>query len=113
MKADTGRLRERVIIQSRTETTDSQGGHPVTSATVATVWARVAPASSREQLAATAVSSQVDYMVEMQYRTDVTPTMRVLWTPYQGTQKTLEVSSVVANEGTADRLMLQCVVVNR
>lgn len=113
MKTPTGQLRERVILTSMVESTDSQGGHPMTPSTLATVWARVAPASAREQLAATAVSSQVDYMVEIQYRTDVTPTMRVLWTPYLGTQKTLQVSNVAAIAGRPDRVMLQCVTVDR
>lgn len=113
MKTPTGQLRERVILTSMVESTDSQGGHPLTPTTLATVWAKVSPASAREQLAAQAVSSQVDYKVEIQYRTDVTPTMRVLWTPYLGTQKSLQINSVVACEGRPDRLDLACVVVDR
>lgn len=113
MKAPTGQLRERVVLTQMVQSTDSQGGHPMTPTTLATVWARVTPASSREQLAAQAVSSSVDYTVEIQYRTDVTPTMRVLWTPYLGTQKSLQINNVTASAGRPDRLDLRCVVVDR
>lgn len=113
MKADTGQLRERVVLKTRVSVSDGQGGRDVTWSTLATVWAAVRPASAREQLAAQSVSASVDYLVEMQYRTDVTPTMRLAWTPYRSsTQKTFEITSVVPKDGQPDRLLAQVVVLD-
>lgn len=110
MKASTGELRERVVIQASTSVADAIGGQVLTWATLATVWARVAPASAREQLAAQSVNASVDYVVEIQYRTDVVATMRLLWTPYgSATQKTFEITSVAPIDGRPDRLLLQVV----
>lgn len=111
MNADTGELRERVTIQTRTATTDTQGGRSVAWSTLATVWAKVTPAMPAEQIAAQTIGSFGAYIVEMQYRTDVTALMRLSWTPYLGSATTLEIHGVAQNAGRPDRLLLTCGVV--
>lgn len=103
-----GDLRDRVTIQTLTPGSDGQGGHPVTPSTLATVWAKVTPIRADEQLQAAAVGSRIDYDIEIRYRADVTPSMRVLWTPYHGSQKTLEIRGVTPKGGLRARTVLRC-----
>lgn len=103
-----GPLRDRVVIQVNTTSSDSQGGRSSSWGTLATVWASVKALSGAEVLAAQAVSSQVRYEVEIQYRTDVTPAMRLSWTPYSATAKTIEVLAVRLKDGKPERLLLDC-----
>jgi head-tail adaptor len=73
------------------------------------VWAQVLPLSGGEQLQARAVSSQVSYTVEIQDRRDVTPSMRLSWTPYgTTTAQTLEILAVRRKAGEPYRLLLDC-----
>lgn len=108
MNADTGELRERVTIQTPTATTDAYLGQSQAWATLATVWAKVAPAKPSERIEAHAVGSFGAYDIEIQYRTDVTPTQRLSWTPYRGSAKTLQIHGVSLKDGRPDRLLLQC-----
>lgn len=105
---DSGRLSQRVVIQQKTTTTDSQLGRSVTWSALATVWAEVLPLSGGEQLQARAVGSQVQYLVEIQERRDVTPSMRLSWTPYGGSAITLQILSVRPKAGQPFRLLLDC-----
>ncbi len=107
---DCGRLDARVVVQQKTTTADSQGGRSVTWGTLATVWADVQSLSGAEQLQAGAVGSHVAYMVEIQDRTDVTPSMRVQWTPYGASAaRTLEIGGVRQKPGAESyRLLLDC-----
>lgn len=74
-----GRLRQRLVIQQATETTDSAGGHTPAWATLATVWATIAPLRGQEYLEAQAVESAVSVRITIRYRVDVTPRMRATW----------------------------------
>lgn len=105
-----GRMRDRVTIQQKTTTTDTQLGRSVSWGTLATVWANVRPwpRAGGETIRAQAITAQMDYEVEIRYRADVTPTMRVLWTPYDGSQKTLEIFEATPKDGRRERLLLQC-----
>ena len=106
---DAGRLSHRVVIQQKTTTTDSQLGRSVVWGTLATVWAAVEALAGNEQLQARAVGSQVAYRVEIAYRADVTPSMRLSWTPYTSTTaKTLEILAVRPKAGESYRLLLDC-----
>src|SRR5262245_36549041 len=93
-----GLLRERVVIQRATESTNSQGQMVLTwpGTTVATVHAAVRPVPRQtgESLAAGKVTAQVDYEVEIRYRADVTPKMRLSWTPFRGTARLLEIHEI-------------------
>lgn len=81
MSLDAGKLRHRVLIQSRAENRD-----PVTGAiqyvwstiTNGVVWAAIEPLSTREFVAAAAVQSKVSARIIMRYRTDVTSAMRIV-----------------------------------
>lgn len=103
----TGSLTERVAITQDTKTPDTQGGRSASESTLATVWARVRPLSGRELMQAQAVSSEVQYEVTIRYRADVTPQMRLTWTPYQGAAaRTLQILAV--RQGERDALLLDC-----
>lgn len=110
--AGLGALRERVTLQQATTATDTQGGRTQTWSTLATVWANVSawPTQPDETIRAGAVNSTLHYRVEMQYRADVAPAMRVSWTPYQSTTaRTLEIMGVAPKDGFRVRLLLDCV----
>lgn len=103
-----GALTDRVAILQDTTTPDTQGGRGASPSTLATVWASVRAARANEQLQAQAVGSHVDYAVTIRYRQDVTPAMRLSWTPYQGSAKTLQVLGVHPVDGRRDFLLLTC-----
>ena len=102
-----GEMRDRVTIQQNTPSTNSQGGRTASWSTLATVWALVAAvAGGGEGLQAEAVTASLRYDVTIRYRADVTPKMRLSWTPYGGSAKTLQIVNV-APMGR-DRLLLTC-----
>ena len=104
MNARIGDLRERVVIQSR-----STAAGAVTWSTLATVWAAVRAGSAGESEQAEAVHSSVGYEVEVHYRADVLPTMRLQWTPFShGSAKTLQINGVRIAPGRPERLLLDC-----
>lgn len=111
---DLGTLQDRVTIQSQSVTTDSHGGQIVTWGDLATVWARVSPWETQqdETVRLEKVTATNRYRIELRYRGDVTPTMRLLWTPYLGSQKTLNIYGVVPAAREGRRLLrLDCVEV--
>lgn len=104
-----GQLRERVTIQEKTTTPDSQGGRTTTWGTLATVWASVVPLTMGEKLQASAVGSTLAYRVTCRYRADVTPAMRITWMPFMSeTTKTLEIHGVQAADGGRQWLTMDC-----
>ena len=66
---------------SATYTSDSQGGRAVTWRTLETVWAEFAPFSVSERLQMGAIQSTSIVRFRIRVRPDLTPAMRVLWTP--------------------------------
>lgn len=104
---NAGDLRDRVTIQQKSTTADGQGGRAVTWATLATVSATVKPVQMSERLQAAAIGSSLTYTVTIRYRPDVTPAMRLTWTPYRSsTTKTLEIHGVQPQN--RDGLVLEC-----
>lgn len=103
-----GNLTQRVIVQQPSEASNGQGGATVTWSTLATVWASVVGISGSERLQAESVGSRVGYRVTVRYRADVTPRMRLSWTPYGGSAKTLEILAVRMKEGSPVFLELDC-----
>lgn len=110
-----GELRERISIVVATLASDGQGGKTktwldlVTGTTSPTrLPANVESISGGERLQAAAVTAISTYQIRLRYRVDVTPLMRVLWTPYKATvAKTLEISDV--NNGDGHRfIVLAC-----
>lgn len=112
---DAGDLRDRVTLLKPSTTTDTQGGHTVTWAQLATaprMWAMVRPTGASERVQATALTATVGYQVVIRYRADVTPQMRLTWRPYRSTADlTLEVHGVTALDGGREFLALDCGVV--
>ena len=108
--AGLGRLFERITIEQSTPSTNTQGGQTLTWSTLAQVWAAVRPlrGAAREQLQAQKVGAIIAHEVEILYRADVTPKMRIAWTPYGGSAKTLEVHGVYPKDGRRNRLLLEC-----
>lgn len=98
-----GDLTDRVVIATRSASADTQGGRAVTwvdllSGTASAwtkLWAKVEPVSTAETLPpSTAITATQRYRVTVNYRPAITAAMRVLWTPYRGSQKTLEIHGV-------------------
>jgi len=80
-----------------TFTSDNTGGTGSGWYTLATVWGSMRPLSARELLAAQAVNSTQTYEGTIYYRVpqDITPKMRVSWTPYgYAAAKVLEIHGV-------------------
>jgi SPP1 family predicted phage head-tail adaptor len=99
-----GQLRSRVTLQAKTETPDGQGGTTKTWATVAPLWARVAPTdTSGESAEGDATISRRRYTVTIRKRVGVTSAMRLL----RGAQP-LEILSVIDDDGARDQLILEC-----
>lgn len=90
---------ERITIQQPTEATDTQGGRAVTWSTLATVWAEWVPSGAVERLYGNrALGSELSAAFRIRRRLDVTPSMRVSWTPTfppDATARTFEIRGVV------------------
>lgn len=97
-----GALDQRVIVQQR-----SSGAGAVTWSTLATIWAAVRSLSAGESQQTEAVRSTVQYEVEVEWRMDILPTMRLSWTPYGGSAKTLQINGVRL-QPTRRRMLLDC-----
>lgn len=74
-----GNLRERVMLQQSTTTTDDYGGVVYEWSDVAEVWARVEPVKSAEEFIAGGVQTVTDVLVHIRYRPDLTPEWRLIW----------------------------------
>ena len=74
MKCKRFRPRNRVTVQSRSETSDSFGGQTVSWGTLATVWAEIEPLSGREVFANQALDSRVSSKMTIRYRSDLKDT---------------------------------------
>lgn len=93
----------RVTIQQKTATRNSIGEEVVTWVTLAEVWASVSPLRGREFFASAQMTATVDTRIEIAYRTDVVPEMRVLHrdVPY-------DVRSVIDPNTRHEKLELMC-----
>jgi SPP1 family predicted phage head-tail adaptor len=86
----SGDLNRQVTIQARATTQDAAGQQSTTWTDVVTVNAKIQPLSGRELELAKAFSSEVDYQIEMRYRTNLTAANRLV---YQG--KVFNVHAVI------------------
>lgn len=90
-----------------TFTSDSSGGQGTGFYTLATVWGQVMPLSASERLQVQAIGSQQAYRARIYYRADVTPKMRLTWTPYlNATAKTLEIHGVLPDANEPRRFII-------
>jgi SPP1 family predicted phage head-tail adaptor len=89
-----GTLDQRITIQQKTRTEDTQGGGALTWSTLDAVAAEVVPIRATEQLANATIGSYVDTKFKIRSRSDVTPKMRVLWRPSWETSPTLRTMEI-------------------
>ena len=75
----SGRLRHRITIQSRELVPNEIGEMEEEWAPLATVWASVEPARGNQYYAAKQLDAKVDGVVIMRYRSDIEPTMRIIY----------------------------------
>ncbi len=73
-----GKLRQRIIIQQKTDTPDGQGGCDSTWSTFATRWARVKPVSAKERSFAKKLEHNITHIVTIRHLSGVLTNMRVL-----------------------------------
>lgn len=102
----SGRLRERVTIQTETVTRDASGEELRTWAEVATVWASVTPGASSERFLASAGQrvAEVTHTVRIRFRSGLTPKMRLVWE----TTRILEIISVIDPDMRNSTTVLLC-----
>jgi SPP1 family predicted phage head-tail adaptor len=106
-----GPLTERLTVQTRTATTDTQGGRSVAWSTLATVWAALESFTAAERLQAQAIGSQQGLRFRVRRRLDVTPSMRVSWTPTfppNASARTLEIHGVAPVDDGRTWMRLEC-----
>jgi SPP1 family predicted phage head-tail adaptor len=76
----SGRLRQRITIQSRGEIRDADGGSVAAWADfAASVPAEVVPLSGREFMSATAMQDEIQARITIRYLAGVIPSMRVVF----------------------------------
>jgi len=73
----SGRLTQRVILQSKSVARDAMGGETITWVDAATVWAEIRPLRGRDLVAAQQAASEVSARITVRYRTDVQSDWRV------------------------------------
>ena len=101
---------ERITIQSAAETVDTQGGAAVAWTTVVCPWVTLVPLRASERIQAQAMGSTVEYRFRLAVRNDVTPSMRVLWTPrwpLMAAAQTLEIFGITY-EADRTHMLLEC-----
>ena len=77
---NSGRMTERVAIQTPTRVADGIGGFTVVWNTVNTVWATVEPLKGREQLQAMQLEASNLFRLVVRNDVSISPDQRLLWT---------------------------------
>ncbi|BAU27630.1 SPP1 family predicted phage head-tail adaptor [Aneurinibacillus soli] len=98
-----GRLRHRVMLQSRTTIRNEEGFEDESWTDVATVWAAVEPLRGREYFAAAAVNAENTVRIRMRYRLGITPDMRLLYG-----MRIFEIQSMIDPDERHRELHLMC-----
>lgn len=100
-----GPLRHRLVLQQQSVTRASNGEELIAWATLDTIWGNVRPASGRESYANAGEQqlAVITHRVEIRYRADLTPKMRLKW----GTRY-LDIEQVGDPSGKRASLLLQC-----
>lgn len=98
-----GKLNKRVGLQQLTQTPDGAGGFTEEWATIATLWAEVAPVSAFERLQADQLRAGVSHRVTIRHRAGVTAKHRL-----QLGARTFQVQGVRNPDEANERLVLDC-----
>ena len=100
---DIGRMRHRVILQSKTSTQDETGAAIETWATERTVWGDISPLNSREYWSAQQVQSDVTHRVILRYYSG----LRTDWRIKYGT-RIFDIRSVINVDERDEQHILLC-----
>ena len=73
----SGRLRSRLVLQSKTYTTNAYGEQVVGWSTEATVWGAIEPLSGKEFLAQQQIQAETMVRIVLRYRSDITTAWRI------------------------------------
>lgn len=98
-----GKLRHKLVIQSRTEAPDSIGHMVSTWSEFATVYGSVEPLIGREYLAAQQVQSEVSHKLRIRWLNGATTKMRVLFG-----SRVFDINSVLNVEERGREMLLMC-----
>lgn len=102
-----GRLDRRITIQSALIAQSSSGEPITTYSTLASLWGEVRTPSLREIQAASQTVGQIDRMVIVRFRTDITQTSRVLFDDGMG-ERAHEILGPPEELGRRTGLRLRC-----
>lgn len=72
-----GRLRDRIIIQTYTDSIGTNGENTRTWSTFDTVFAEIKPISGREYLQNEQVRGEISHVIKIRFRSGILPKMRV------------------------------------
>lgn len=98
-----GDLKQRITIQRPSVARDGFGAEVPTWATLASVWAKVVTTSGAETIdAAQVAAATLTHEITIRWRSDVQPTMQVLWGA-----RTLTIRAVV-DDNLRQTLILSC-----
>ena len=95
-----GRLRHRLILQSKSESRDAHGGAIITFTTQATVWGAIEPLTGREYFSQQQVQAEAKVRIVIRYQSSVATTWRV---KHGGLYYDIK---DIQNENTRDRMMI-------
>ena len=76
-KPRIGALRHRLVLEGGVRTPDGGGGAMRPWIPVAELWAAITTATGTETVAGEAISGRVSHAIEIRYRNDVSPAMRL------------------------------------
>jgi len=96
-----GSLRERVELQSKTQSIDSAGGHQNTFVSLATVWARVTSMAGSLTSSSDARAAKVSHSVVVRFRSDLKPGDRIIY-------RTTPLEIISAEDLNGRRAYLSC-----
>jgi SPP1 family predicted phage head-tail adaptor len=99
----TNALKHRVILQSPQHTVDGFGGVTTNWVALATLWAAIDVVQPREVVRDNQITNPVLIRVQLRYRSDITPAMRLVW---QG--QAYAIRQVVNHQLAGFRLDLLC-----
>lgn len=85
-----GELREKIIIQSSTETRTGSGAVTNTWGTFATLWAAVEPMTGREFFQVDQLSAERTIKFVVRYKAGITAKMRISWN-----SRTFDIRSII------------------
>lgn len=79
MSSKIGNMRERIVFESKTRTTDDMGGSIVSWATHTTVWGNVNEVSGTENYKTLQITAERTTVFTIRYLSTITEQMRINW----------------------------------